>query len=131
MAEVSFYLIIRVLYAVYVPNPWYLLLSDKKSLNIAYIWFWSKSQYLKCLCKLIVDDSKAWFFILGLQKNTNIRTRRHYHLILCMRVSQAIQCQILPLPFIECFKMHRTVCNQHWNDVSQDKSDSVSFLGMK
>ena len=78
-------------------------------------------EYLTSLCKLRVDDFKVWFVVLGFQKNTNQQTQRHYHLMLRMRISQTLPNS--KHHFGHClsknqFKMHRTVCNQHWTDIS-------------
>ena len=77
--------------------------------------------YLTSLCELRVDDFKIWFVVLRFQKNTNQQTRRHYHFILRMRISQTLP--NWKHDFGHClsmndFKMQRTVCNQYWTDIS-------------
>ena len=78
-------------------------------------------KYPTPLCKLRVDDFKVWFVVLGLKKKTNLQARRHNLLILRMRISQTLPNS--KHSFGHClsmnvFKMHRTVCNQHWTDIS-------------
>ena len=61
-----------------------------------------KNGYLTSRCKVRVEDFKVWFVVLGFQKNTNQQARRHYHLILRMRMSQTLsnsRHNFWPLPF--------------------------------
>ena len=78
-------------------------------------------EYLASLCKLRVDDFKVWVVVLGFQKKTNQKARRHYQLILRMRISQTLPNS--KHNFGHClsmnvFKMHRTDWNQHYTNIS-------------
>ena len=85
------------------PNPWYLLLLRNSVFQI-------KSEYLTSLCKMIPDDLKVWFFVLGFQRNTQQQTR-------CYHKHCRIQAKVWPLYFYKCFKMHGTVCMPTLNDI--------------
>ena len=102
------------------PSPWNLLLEDKRNnLNIKYFRFSYESH-------ISLQVESRWFQSLircfGVPAEyINQQARRHYHLILPMRISQTLPISkhnIGHCLSINVFKMHRTVCNQHWTDIS-------------
>ena len=99
------------------PNPLYFLLEDKiNNLSIAYFRFSYENLISHISLQVESRRLKGWILCFGVPEEYKSISTALFYLILRMRISQTqlnSRHNIGHCLFMNVFKMHGTVCNQH------------------